>query len=88
MIHRYFYSTKKDAPGILKMSLSKFPPKCHGEVRLLTAVMETGLIDLDYEYISGGGLQLDCEMLQLDYRAVRAAYLGMAEIIKLNKEWE
>jgi len=87
MIDRYFNSTDANAPGLLILALNNFEVEYYGEVRLIVSIMETGLIDLDYDYILDGGLQLDCAVLELDYKAVKAAFVGMAELIKLNKEW-
>ena len=88
MINRYFHSTDESAPGLVHLALKNAPRELHGEVRLVVAVMETGLTDMDYDYILDGGLYTDCDVLELDYKAVRAAFVGMAELIKLNKEWE
>ena len=87
MLHRYFYSIDKAAPGLQELKLKNSHESIHGEVRCMVAIMETGIVDLDYEYILGKDLQTDCYVLDLDYKAVKAAFVGMAELIKLNKEW-
>jgi hypothetical protein len=87
MLHRYFYSIDKDAPGLQQLKLDQSHESIHGEVRCTVAIMETGVVDLDYEYILGKDLQTDCDVLDFDYESVKAAFVGMAELIKLNKEW-
>jgi len=88
MVNRYFHSTDAEAPGLTVLALKNSIKEHHGEVRLIVAIMETGLIDMDYDYILNGDLQIDCDVLELDYKSVKAAFVGMAEMIKLNKEWK
>tara|TARA_R110002167_G_scaffold257571_1_gene464096 strand:+ start:449 stop:706 length:258 start_codon:yes stop_codon:yes gene_type:complete len=83
----YFYSTDGDTPGLLKLALNKADKSIHGEVRLVVSIMESGILDMDEEYIEGFGLRNHCYMLQLDYHSVHAAFTSMSGLIKIKKEW-
>ena len=84
MVWNFFY--KKDT-GLLDIAIDRHSEEDKNSVALIIAVMESGMLDLDLEYINNGGLQNHCYVLGLSYKHVLYAFNKMRSIIENKTEW-
>lgn len=84
MIWNFFYN--KDT-GLLDIAKDRHSEEDECGVSLIIAVMESGMVDMDLEYINDGGLQNHCYVLRLSYEHVLYAFNKMRRIIENKSEW-